>query len=307
MKRFITEGKKEASLEKIRSAKMNLSMSGEDVQKMYQEILEMPETAKETPSNSKELPKTLRKTLKSTPTAADLFKNLHDTEKVHEILDSCPDLISATDQFKWTSLMMAACDGLDETCFILLQRGAKLGYSDGKGNTAFSLAVKNRRQNVIDLLDSIGIEVTSSSSEDEEPFWCEICKETIEESNQRRHEASTLHQFNSKSILGQDKPVFGIPHDNIGYQMMLRQGWNASTGGLGPEQKGRRFPVKTVLRKTRQGLGLKQNPARVSHFSAYDREAVKYKPQPKVKTRHDMQRERIKNRQLDLKLRRELS
>jgi len=46
--------------------------------------------------------------------------------------------------------------------------------------------------------------------------------------------------------------------------------------GLGPEGIGRKFPIKTILKRDRQGLGKKGNEqARVTHFGPNDRSAVK--------------------------------
>lgn len=46
--------------------------------------------------------------------------------------------------------------------------------------------------------------------------------------------------------------------------------------GLGPEGIGRKFPVKTVLKRDRLGLGSKESKqARVTHFGPNDHSAVK--------------------------------
>ena len=58
------------------------------------------------------------------------------------------------------------------------------------------------------------------------------------------------------------------------------------TLGLGPEGTGRKFPVKTVLKKDRLGLGSKQkSKARITHFSPKDLAAVATNKESKVKPR----------------------
>lgn len=48
--------------------------------------------------------------------------------------------------------------------------------------------------------------------------------------------------------------------------------------GLGPDGVGRKYPVKTVLKRDRLGLGSKGNQqARVTHFGPNDHSAVKRK------------------------------
>ena len=48
--------------------------------------------------------------------------------------------------------------------------------------------------------------------------------------------------------------------------------------GLGPEGEGRKFPIKTVLKRDRYGLGNEMSSkARVTHFAPNDQDAVKIK------------------------------
>lgn len=57
--------------------------------------------------------------------------------------------------------------------------------------------------------------------------------------------------------------------------MMVRSGWKPGTG-LGPEGDGRHQPVATVLKRDQKGLGFGEGrKAKVTHFQARDRDAVK--------------------------------
>ena len=57
--------------------------------------------------------------------------------------------------------------------------------------------------------------------------------------------------------------------------MLLREGWDPE-GGLGSEQQGQQFPVKTVLKRDRLGFGIKgKDKARVTHFEAGDTAAIR--------------------------------
>lgn len=308
-KRFVTAGSQQhtdaTTRQKRHSRKLNHMMSGREVRQMYEEILEMPETRPAETRPTTEIWISRRKSPVKY-SKFDLFKSLHSADRTEAILRVCPDLVNEVDTFNWTALMMAACDGLQETCQNLLAAGADRAADDGKGNTALSLAVKKGHSRVVELLQSFGVEDSDSDYEESEPFWCRLCREKITEADRKSHEASTLHQFNCKSKNRPGPTSFGIPKTNRGYQIMLKQGWQ-NDAGLGPQQKGRKFPIKTVLRKDRQGLGTKQTPARVSHFAPNDLEAVKYKAPPVVKTRDDMKRERLKTRRLEHALRRELS
>ena len=57
--------------------------------------------------------------------------------------------------------------------------------------------------------------------------------------------------------------------------MLLREGWDPE-GGLGSEQQGQQFPVKTVLKRDRLGFGIKgKDKARVTHFEAGHTAAIR--------------------------------
>ncbi|TGZ58815.1 hypothetical protein CRM22_009436 [Opisthorchis felineus] len=98
-----------------------------------------------------------------------------------------------------------------------------------------------------------------------------------------------------------------IPPSNVGYRLLRRMGWAdsaivddeddrgsitdhlqnsdvskinlelpSSAGGLGSRGQGRRFPVATVLKRDRLGLGISSTKkvAKVTHFPAHDIAAV---------------------------------
>lgn len=57
--------------------------------------------------------------------------------------------------------------------------------------------------------------------------------------------------------------------------MLINFTYLFDTTGLGPEGTGRKFPVKTILKQDRLGLGSKQkSKSRVTHFSPKDSAAV---------------------------------
>lgn len=315
------------AIEKVRHAKLDLEMSGTEVRQFYEELL-VDESRDETSSsndgeNSKNFPeKSIVKEeslfmnqSRSKPAkdynSNDLFKAImsNDLDLVLEIASSNPDLLNVSDQYGWTALMMAACEGFIDICCLLIELGADVTLTDCKGNTAELLAEIKGHNHVVALLQSANVtEISSDDDEDMlEPFDCETCSERITESSKRKHEASTLHQFNlSRQGERPQIAAYGIPVHNKGYQLMLKQGWD-NNRGLGPHQSGRQYPIKTVLRKERQGLGMKQTLPRVSHFGPNDPAAIKYRELPKVKTRRDMQRDKRRNQRLERNLRRELS
>ncbi|KAL3315002.1 hypothetical protein Ciccas_006368 [Cichlidogyrus casuarinus] len=100
---------------------------------------------------------------------------------------------------------------------------------------------------------------------------CDLCGLNVKD--MKRHENSIAHQSKSQEI----KPtrVF-IQPSNKGYQILSKMGWcdETSIGGLGPTGAGRRFPVGTSLKRDRKGLGLEKSIERVTHFQAFNQQAV---------------------------------
>lgn len=311
------------AIEKIRHAKMgDLDMTGSEVRQFYEEVVLSTEAASDAEAVSGPNTLSVSSNVKSdeqTPseskktfTSLELIKAIlsNNINLVLEIASQSPEIINDTDNFGWTGLMMAACEGFLEICFILIEFGADTNIKDTKGNTAENLAEIKGHKHLVQLIQSAAtIEISSDEDDDDapEPFDCDVCNEKIKESTRKKHEASTLHQFNMK-ITDKEAQIagFGIPVHNKGYQLMLKQGWDKNKG-LGPKKSGRLYPIKTVLRTKRQGLGMKQKSPKVSHFGPNDLAAVQYRKTPKAKTRRDMQRDKLRNQRVERTLRQELS
>ena len=60
---------------------------------------------------------------------------------------------------------------------------------------------------------------------------------------------------------------FVIPETNIGYQILVKTGWNPSQG-LGTHAQGKLSPVATQFKTGTQGLGLVTTRPKVTHFPA---------------------------------------
>lgn len=101
---------------------------------------------------------------------------------------------------------------------------------------------------------------------------CDVCS-VDHTSSLSSHLSSTLHQFNMKPT--PPTPYYCLPPSANGYKMMLNCGWRPGRG-LGPEGRGPKRPVTTVLKRDHKGLGYGARArARVTHFKAGDRNAVK--------------------------------
>lgn len=83
-------------------------------------------------------------------------------------------------------------------------------------------------------------------------------------------------------------------------------GWDGSSA-LGPRSNGKLYPIKTVIRKSRTGLGIEQDSAKITHFKPYDPSSIKFKPLPKAPTRKEIHENDLKDKRHDQRLRIALS
>lgn len=228
-----------------------------------------------------------------------------------------PTNINGVDQYGWSALMMAAFAGHLKIIELLIDKGIDVSIVDSRGNSAISLAAKQNHQAIIDLLNTSKLikhyckHMKSASTETNEiaqPFHCEICSRDIRTTSKTKHEASIDHQVKDKNSYQFPKRHFQLNEKNPGYSLMVKQGWNTESG-LGPDEKGPLFPVKTTLRKNRLGLGMKQEAQpRVTHFGPFDRDAVKWRqPQPRAKNGRQVRRDFNREKRKERFLRNELS
>ena len=246
--------------------------------------------------------------------------------------------VNTVDSFGWTVLMCASHAGHKDVVEYLLQEaGAQWEeIADRRGNTAVDLARISGHFRIVDLIErfddrqsllpdtkptssrSFSRKRRKSSSEQlskRHTHFCEVCKmnvAVVKESEVGSHKTSTLHQFSC-----QHKPrdsFYGIPQSNRGYQLLVRGGWDPE-GGLGSRKQGQKYPVKTVLKQDRLGLGVpatETSRPRVTHFSAFDEDAVKsarersgmLKKEPVRRRKREIVKAAEKERKWELKMRR---
>lgn len=290
---------------------------GQEASRVYNEILNLPTTHKkqQPTSTRKQRIRQEEKPLVNFDKDALFRAALNDDLKSVSLMKFTDNDVNSCDAFGWTGLMIAACEGSRKVCEFLLHKGCDLSVSDRSGNTAMSLAKMKNRTEIVNMIEekmaNIPVEDTSASEisiqpQTYEPFWCNECQHLFKETSKKSHEASTLHRFNRKNSFEFSRRYF-IPDSNIGFKMMLRQGWDRESG-LGPNSEGKLYPIKTTIRKARSGLGVKQDSARVTHYSAHDRDAIKWRPAaPKAKTKKQLERDSKKNQRKEIAIRRALS
>nr|XP_003218072.3 PREDICTED: G patch domain and ankyrin repeat-containing protein 1 [Anolis carolinensis] len=185
--------------------------------------------------------------------------------------------VNYRDSYYWTAIMCAAYAGHDEAVKYLLSCGAAwVGVCERQGRDAMDLAEEAGHENVVDVLQNSGRpqvkEEPTSPQTPPEKKYCAVCQAHYSEDTVALHERSTAHLFNRHDPLPPTR--YHIPENNVGYQLMVKGGWDRETG-LGPEGAGRRFPIQTVLKRDQRGLGFGSDlKPKVTHFDANDPSAV---------------------------------
>ncbi|XP_030268670.1 G patch domain and ankyrin repeat-containing protein 1 [Sparus aurata] len=190
--------------------------------------------------------------------------------------------INFQDTYFWTAMMCASWSGQRAAVRLLLQHGAAwVGVVDTQGRDARDLALEAGHNDVFEEFESYGRcteTETPSDNSAAQPQWCDVCR-TEYSGSLSAHFSSTLHQFSLQRPA--PAPYYCLPPSSNSFKMMVRCGWTPGTG-LGPEGEGTKRPVPTVLKRDQQGLGYGQmKRAKVTHFQARDRDAVKIRPKEK--------------------------
>ncbi len=241
---------------------------------------------------------TLKRKGASSPSASQLFLFAQEgmLNELREALftSTRPSVdLNTKDMYGWSLLMSSAYAGHHDIVCFLLSKGAEWeGVCDKQGRTAVDLALMAGHRRVADEIQaypmsginvervgtnevptaSMCAEAPPTSQEQQLPFFCSLCSVAVRESTEEKHTHSTVHQFNCQHHPNVHQ--YGIPMSNKGYKLLVKGGWDPERG-LGQSSEGKQFPVKTVLKRDRLGLGADEAAsARVTHFGPCDTTAV---------------------------------
>lgn len=305
---FVTPKEKQSENKpQIKNTQIETSQSGIEISKLYDEIVNAPSTIKYHSNNQPAISFITNK-IKTSYTFNNFCQaaTSGNTKILQEILKDHPEFLSQSDQYEWTALMMAACDGATESFKLLINAGCDPFLSNKTGQSAYSLAKQKGHTNLLNVIFNISNENNAKTKNKEiSPFYCELCEENFKESTKEKHQTSTLHQFN---LQHHNFPTrFGIGENNRGFQLMVKQGWDRNSG-LGPSNEGHLFPIKTQIRDFRTGLGVDQNcVSRVTHYKSHDISAIKRRQEPKPYRRRDLERDYARDKRRERIIRDELS
>lgn len=301
--------------EHARKQKQHQSQLGEDASSFYNEVLASKSTAK--PKRNKKLTHlVVKKDNAPKLSESDLLRAAegNDLDTLVKCLDQGLN-INCLDSFGWSPLMIAACAGALDSVKLLLRRNALIDICDRSGKSALELARRKGYKDIVFEIENYGKTQLQSDhlnlSEDIEQnsFQCDTCDTTVKNVSEIKHKSSTVHQFKSGKP-GLSRTVYGISEANRGFQMMLNKGWETERG-LGPQGTGHKYPVKTVLKRDRKGIGSDpDNKPRITHFGANDVRSVESNPRRESQRCLNKRERKIKEESLARKtkrLRQELS
>lgn len=237
------------------------NISGEEAKRLYLEEIAEEQRVKrkrerlETPTVSKEEIKLEISNFRD----KDLFiaAQNNDVGTLVSVLDKFPDKLNTTDEFGWSLLMIACQANSVDTVKELLKRNADTSIRDKAGNSVLTLVIRNRNLVLVDLFlnkEKSKRPKTFKREKIKREFLCEICNRVFDDRDD--HLSSTVHNMDA-SKRNKCRPCYKIPASNKGYQIMVKGGWDRSNG-LGPDGTGNLYPIRTIQKLDKKGLGLEK-------------------------------------------------
>jgi hypothetical protein len=201
-------------------------------------------------------------------------------------------LLECRDRYGWSPVMIAAGEGRKAVVEFLLLQGADVGsVRDRRGLAALDIARQRGQTEMVELLRESQegrksrAELEAAAASREAVVSCDSCGELYAAAERRQHLASLGHQLGAAEAARHDlapvRPGFALSEANRGFRLLVKSGWDGCSG-LGEEgRRGRLFPIKSVLKSDRVGLGGDREgekaPARVTHFGPRDERSVQFR------------------------------
>lgn len=240
------------------------TLTGEEAQAFYEDLLGLPSTSYPKPTlespavgakyrdSSDDEEKTVPELKVSYTKNLFSYAQNGENRQLKRILLLKKLDVNIQDAYGWSPLHCAAVEGHISCIKTLLKFGASKDTKDNKGRTPLDLAKKHKNHSAYHLIKHHGDnEERQNQADIPEPVivTCQTCNTEYDSNKYQQHQSSIVHRA-AESVV--KEPLYGIPQGNVGFRMLESMGWEKEKG-LGPDGSGRKFPVKTSLKRDREG------------------------------------------------------
>jgi ankyrin repeat protein len=181
--------------------------------------------------------------------------------------------LNELDDYKWNVLMIAIASSNNDIVKYLLETQTNksdfsdlINWKDMSGNDPESLAIRFNNKQALELIqkakqmnvNNVNKNLTENINElcekKSDNYYCDVCKQTYD--SYLDHIKSIPHQLNEN----ENQPVslkanYYLRPSNKGYQLLMKSGWNESSG-LGLKEQGDTRPIRTRVKLDRLGIGI---------------------------------------------------
>lgn len=220
-----------------------------------------------------------------------LFKAIHnnDLEYLKTYLGQGFDAF-VEDDFKWNVLMVAVASRSNDLISYFLENVEDkkrvlelIENEDAGGNSAESLTNRFGNEKALKIFNEFKSDYFTKRKVKNEPslaeqqqkppeakleskYWCDECNQEFNQT-QTEHLKSILHQLNEKERpLSETSGRYHLRSDNKGYQLLVKSGWN-ETSGLGANEQGVKNPIKGKVKLNRKGIGVPSDDKKFQNVS----------------------------------------
>lgn len=280
LKKFVKAKEQDCFTEQPICLRTNPVLDGEEIRAFYEDTVDSDEYAR---------PRITRVSAK-----CETIEIISDNEEVSDIEIYDPDIdkklltaiqnsdfetlkrlqdcdYNCTDQYGWTALEIACVSGHAPIVRYILEKGGVV-----KNKEVFRILIQKGLSDILNIFkdrkDEATIDIIDIHHHELE--HCNECGGMFDTDLKASHISTITHQLSLKHDHVKKNPGFGISESNIGFKLMKKSGWDG-VSGLGDDNMGKLFPVKTILKQDRKGLEVGDSRrSRVTHFGPLDVKSV---------------------------------
>lgn len=215
----------------------------------------------------------------------------NDLNYIKQYLDSNL-ILNEYDDYKWNVLMIAIASLNNDIVKYLLETQTNkpdfndlINSKDMSGNDPESLAIRFNNKEAIKLIQNVkkmnvnsvnkNMTMNKPCEKISDNYYCDVCKKTCD--SYLDHIKSIPHQLNENETQQVSlKTNYYLRPSNKGYQLLMKSGWNESSG-LGSKEQGETRPIRTRVKLDRLGIGIPDDDKDAKSISTRSRKVFDLK------------------------------